>query len=290
MSRLALYFGLIVPLLAGGCERTGKPIGKDNVVGKPVTRQATTEIIAHRGASGEAPENTLAAIQLAWRQNADAVEIDVYLSKDGKIVTIHDGDTRRVAGVDKRVVDQTLAELKALDVGAWRGSQWAGQKIPTLSETLATIPDGKRMFVEIKCGPEIIPELRRAIGESRKKPEQIAFISFALDVCAALKKAFPAHPVYYLSGFTQDRDTQAWSPSADELTASARKAGLDGLDLAYTGPINRDYVQKFHSAGLEVYVWTVNDLAEARRMAAAGVAGITTDIPRGVRTALTDKK
>ena len=78
------------------------------------------EIIGHRGASFDAPENTLAAIRLAWEQKADAAEFDVFLSKDGKIVVIHDANTKRTAGVDKRVVDQTLDELRALTSGSGR--------------------------------------------------------------------------------------------------------------------------------------------------------------------------
>ena len=116
-----------------------------------------TDIIAHRGASFDAPENTLAAVQLAWKQNADAVEIDVQFSKDGHIVVIHDEDTRKTAGVRRKVSAQTLAELKALDIGAWKHKKWSGERIPTLAEAFAVIPADKRLFVEIKCGPECIP-------------------------------------------------------------------------------------------------------------------------------------
>src|SRR4051794_3938882 len=98
------------------------------------------EVIAHRGASHDAPENTLAAIKLAWQQEADAAEFDLHLSRDGKLVVIHDADTRRVAGVDKRVAEQTLAELRRLDVGAWKGPRFAGERIATLEEVLATVP------------------------------------------------------------------------------------------------------------------------------------------------------
>src|SRR4051794_19310515 len=79
----------------------------------------SVEIVGHRGASHDAPENTVAAIKLAWKQKADASEFDVYLSKDGKIVVIHDGTTKRTAGVAKKVIDQTLAELRELDAGKW---------------------------------------------------------------------------------------------------------------------------------------------------------------------------
>jgi len=85
------------------------------------------EIVAHRGASWDAPENTVAAWRLAWEQGADAAELDTYLTKDGKMVVLHDGSTQRTTGVDLRVAETTLAELRALDAGKWKGEQFAGR-------------------------------------------------------------------------------------------------------------------------------------------------------------------
>src|SRR5580700_5266452 len=148
-------------------------------------RSEAVEIIGHRGASEDAPENTLASFRLAWTQNADAAETDVYLSKDGEIVVIHDANTRRVGGRDGKVVDQTLAELKQLDIGRWKGEQWAGERIPTLAELLAIIPEGKRLFIEIKCGPEIVPQLVEVIRKAHKRPEQTCLIGFSYEVMQA---------------------------------------------------------------------------------------------------------
>ncbi len=123
----------------------------------------TPMIIAHRGASRDAPENTLAAVRLAWEQDADAVEVDVRLSADGHIVVIHDENTHRTTGKRKPVHEQTLAELKALNAGGHKGSQWTGESIPMLTEVLHTVPDGKQVFVEIKCGTNILHELERIV-------------------------------------------------------------------------------------------------------------------------------
>src|SRR5256885_16112584 len=106
------------------------------------------EIIAHRGASHDAPENTLAAVQLAWQQNADAVEVDVRMSKDGQLVVIHDDNTRRTGKAARKVSDQTLAELRWLDVGGWKGRQWSGERSTTLEEVMAAVPHRRRLFVE----------------------------------------------------------------------------------------------------------------------------------------------
>ena len=121
----------------------------------PIPRSASCEIIAHRGFSSQAPENTLSAFRLAWERGADACETDLHLTKDGNIVVTHDENLKRVSGEDKSVAHSALKELLTLDVGSWMGPKWKGEKIPTLDQALATMPVGKkRFFLEIK------PELR----------------------------------------------------------------------------------------------------------------------------------
>src|SRR5947207_13003675 len=100
------------------------------------------DIIAHRGASHDAPENTLAAVSLAWRQKAEAVEVDVRLSKDGKLAVIHDNNTRRTCKANGRSGEQTLAELRSLEVGRWKGRSWVRERISVMEEVLATITEG----------------------------------------------------------------------------------------------------------------------------------------------------
>src|SRR5262249_52335116 len=131
------------------------------------------DIIAHRGASLDAPENTLASARLGWEQGADAVEVDVRQSRDGHIVVIHDAHTRRTARVRKRVRAHSLAELRALDVGRWKHRHFAGERIPTLNEVIETVPPGKRLFVEIKSGPECLPQFVDTVKRSGKAPSQI---------------------------------------------------------------------------------------------------------------------
>jgi glycerophosphoryl diester phosphodiesterase len=242
------------------------------------------EIIAHRGASYDAPENTLAAIKLAWRQKADAAEFDVFLSKDGKIVVLHDRDTKRVAGVDRKVVDQTAAELRQLDVGRWKGPQFIGEKIPFLEEMLATVPPGKRVFVEVKCGAEIVPELDRLLRASRLKPEQTAVISFHAEVIAAVKKARPDLEAYWIVSLKPAKDKKL--PTAEELIARAKEIAADGLDLSASEVLDRPFAAKVKAANLKLYVWTVNDLPLARRMIEIGADGITTDRPGWLRAGL----
>jgi glycerophosphoryl diester phosphodiesterase len=245
------------------------------------------EIIAHRGASHDAPENTVAAIQLAWGQQADASEFDVFLSRDGKIVVLHDQDTKRVAGVDRKVADQTLAELRRLDVGRWKGDKFAGEKIPTLEEMLATVPPGKRVFIEVKCGPEIVPELDRVLRASRLEPAQTPVISFHAGVVGAVKKARPDLAAYWVVSLKARKGKEP--PTAEALIEQARAIRADGLDLSASPVLDRAYARKIKAARLKLYVWTVNDAALARRMVEIGVDGITTDRPGWLRGRLAER-
>jgi glycerophosphoryl diester phosphodiesterase len=243
------------------------------------SRSEAVEIIGHRGASDEAPENTLASFRLAWKQEADAAETDVYLSKDGEIVVIHDANTKRVGSRNRKVADQTLAELKQLDVGRWKREQWAGERIPTLGELLSIIPKGKRLFIEIKCGPEIAPRLVQVLQAAGKKPEQTCLISFSYEVMQRVKRELPALKCYWIVQLKRNRETGRWSPPLAQIIRKTKEAGLDGIDFGDAPVIDRDFVARVKEAGLGVYIWTVNTTKEADRLKQAGVDGITTNRP-----------
>jgi glycerophosphoryl diester phosphodiesterase len=246
----------------------------------PAAAQRTdsgVEFVAHRGESADAPENTMAAFRLAWERGDPAIELDVHLTSDGKLVVSHDADTERTTGVHRVIHESTLAELRALDAGRWKGERWAGERMPTLEEALATIPEGARCFIEIKVGPEAVPAVARAVRASGKRPEQLAIIGFDLDAVAEAKRQLPDIPAYYLASFRQDSTTGEWTPGIDELIRQAKAAGLDGLDLSYRGPLDAGSARRIREAGLELYVWTVDDPEVARRMIELGVDGITTN-------------
>jgi len=251
------------------------------VVVCPLSMANAVEITAHRGASHLAPENTLAAVNLAWQLGADSVEIDIFRTVDGKIVAIHDQDTRRTAGVKLKVTDTPLDRLRKLDVGRWKGQGWAGQQIPTLEEILTTIPDGKRLLIEIKCGKEVMPELHRILAASGKSPEQVAVIAFDHHVLLAAKKAMPKLHVQWVVGTLPERDrlTRNIRVTVQEVIASCRHGRFDGLSVRRDSEIDEDFVQQFHDAGLELHVWTVNSPEEAKKLVSLGVDAITTDRP-----------
>lgn len=243
------------------------------------------EIIAHRGASADAPENTLAAMKLGWEQKADAIELDLWLSKDGKLVVFHDADTKRFEETARKISSLTWQEAQQLDVGAWKGAQFKNERIPTLDSILATIPEGRRAVLEIKCGPEIVPELSRVIRASGLSPQQLAIISFNFDALKESKKMFPRVEHYFLHDYKKDTKTDTY-PELAPLIAQARAAGFDGLNLNFKWPITRAFVSEVKAAGLKMFVWTVDDAAVAKRLADAGVDGITTNRPQWLREQL----
>jgi glycerophosphoryl diester phosphodiesterase len=234
-------------------------------------------LIAHRGESYDAPENTLAAINLAWERNADAVEIDIRISKDDQIVVIHDDSTVRFGGNTKKIQEQTLQELKSFDVGIHKGDTWAHETIPTLEEVLDTIPAGKLLFVEIKCGIEVLRPLKKILFKRPLLHEKVVFIGLELETMQIIKQEFPRHEVCWVYEMEIAEEKNTWVPRLNELITKAQKAGLDGLDVLACETVNDLFVQKIHSAGMKLYVWTVNDAEEAKRLCEAGVDGITTD-------------
>jgi len=239
------------------------------------------EIVAHRGASHDAPENTVASFRAAWEQNADGAELDIYLTADSHIVVCHDKNTKRTAGVELVVASSTLAELRTLDVGIWKDLQFAGERIPTFQEMLATLPPDRKVYVEVKCGPEIVPEMVHQLEASGLPPERTPVICFSADVVAAVKTARPDLPAYWLSDLKEGK-------TAESLIARAREIHADGLDLKAGPELDQAFADKVKAAGLRLDVWTVNDPALARRMVEIGVAGITTDRPRWLREKLAE--
>ncbi len=235
-------------------------------------------ITAHRGASHDAPENTLAALRLGYVQGADAGECDVRLTRDGRIVLLHDATARRTAGRAWSVAAEPFERLRELDVGAWRGARWAGEKIPLLEEALALVPAGRRLLIEVKCGLEILAPLAALLERVAPSPEKLLLMSFDHALAVAMKRRFPAVETHWIV----DRE----NTSASALAQRARDAGLDGLNLDRRFPLDAAFVDTLHAEGLRVHVWTVDDAADARRLAEAGVDSLTTNRPGWLREQL----
>ena len=256
---------------------------------------AAVDIVAHRGASFDAPENTLAAETLAWRQGADAVETDIQLTRDGRIIVSHDKSAKRTTGRDAAIAHLTLTELRELDAGSWKGPQFAGEKMPTLDEQIGLIPAGKRMFVEIKIGPEILPELQRVLERSGASAATITLISFNYESLREARRQLPAYPTLYLAGYkvpdpkdpkTPKAPKAKPQPTIDEIIAQAKAGGFTGLDLQHTWPLTPADARKIKAAGLQLHVWTVDDEVIARHWIELGALSITTNRPQWLRERL----
>lgn len=244
-------------------------------------------IVAHRGASADAPENTLAAFRLAWELGADAAEGDFHLTADGHVVCHHDATTARTGGKDLLVTDATLAELRELEFGGWKAERFRGEPIPTLADMIATVPRGKTLYVEVKSGPEIGPALQQALSGAPLPAERVKIIAFDEAVIREAKRLLPDHEAYWLSSFRQDPETGDWSPSAAEVVRTALDVGADGVGLqGRLEVVDAALVRACREASLSVHVWTVDDPQAAREFARRGVASITTNQPDVIRRAL----
>lgn len=241
-------------------------------------------IVAHRGASHDAPENTMPAFLLAWERGADAIEGDFYLTSDGKIVCCHDTSTKRYANRDLVVKESTLAELQSLDVGKWKAEQYTGTQMPTLPDVLACVPDGKRVYVEVKCGPEIVPTLIHDFAASGLADKQIIVIAFNADVIAAVKQAAPQYKAYWLSSF-KEQENGTMTPTIKTVLRTLKAIKADGFSSSKDG-VTDTLIEQVEELGYEYHVWTVDDAPTANRFRQWGANSITTNRPKFVRDAL----
>lgn len=242
-------------------------------------------LVAHRGASRDAPENTLTAFELAWTQGADAIEGDFYLTKDGQIVCFHDRDTFRITGKKLVPAESTLAELQALDVGEWRDKKFAGLRMPTLQNVLATVPEGKRIYIEIKCGPEVVPALLTEVAKSKLSDEQVVVIAFNSAVIAAVKEKQPQWTANWLYSFN-NKSKSAPAREFPEVLKTLKEIKADGLSSNSHQELTKEHIETLETAGFQHHVWTVNDAETAQRFLDLGTQTVTTDTPGELRKAL----
>ena len=237
-------------------------------------------IIAHRGASYDAPENTLAAYRLAWEQQADGAEGDFQLTRDGRIVCIHDRTTGRTANADLVVADTNLAELQGLDVGVAKGARFAGERMATLEEILHKLPPEKLFYIEIKCGAEILLPLRQVVASCGAGPGQLRILCFDADLIAQARRVLPDVKAHWLVDYQADAIAGVKSPSHEGIWRTLGRINADGLNSqADASMLTPDFVRQLRAADLEVAAWTVDDPILAKQLIQAGVEALTTNRP-----------
>lgn len=232
------------------------------------------EIVGHRGFSGVAPENTLVAIRMAIESGADACEFDVYASKDGTVVLLHDATVDRTTSGKGKVTELTVAELKKLDAGSWKDAAYAGEPVPTLAEALALLKDsGCKAVIEIKMEgiADKVVEAVRTAGML----EQASVIAFSQEVVKDVRRLEPDLPCGWLYGKQlagTPEERAAW------IAGEAGRCGTRLVDLSY-GLLFPEVVAELKRRGLTVWTWTVDDPAVMRALSAWGVESITTNRP-----------
>src|ERR1700735_1059910 len=237
-------------------------------------------IIAHRGASGHAPENTMAAFERAVQLGAGFIETDLHLTRDARFVAIHDATLERTTNGRGSVRDFTLAELRRLDAGKWFDRDYMGQRIPTLEEILEFARKNDVIFyLEVKYDAawgmhhSLMAELQKAENAART-----IVISFDQTTLAALRRVDPA----IMMGFLAEEPGTDYVKDALEL--GARQL------CPHASLVNQELVERAHGADLQVATWTVDGDEEMRKVIAPGGRGIMTNFPDRLRALLEDMR
>jgi glycerophosphoryl diester phosphodiesterase len=260
---LLLIGGTVVAILFGGAWLMNDIQTHDDV-----------EIIAHRGAAGKAPENTLASVRQAIKDGADWIEIDVQESMDGEVVVIHDSDFMKLAGKDLKIWDATLGELGKIDVGSWFGPEFSAERVPTLAKVLEETRDQSHVLIELKYyGHD--QQLEQRVVDIVEKAGMVDDVAIMSLKHSGIKKFHALRPDWVVG-----------------LLSSKAIGNLFDLDVNFLavnmGMATPGFIRSAHLADKQVFVWTVNDLLSMSRMMSLGVDGIITDEPELARIVLTE--
>ena len=224
-----------------------------------------TSVIAHRGASADAPENTLAALELAIYEGADWVEIDVQETREGAVVVIHDSDLKKIGGSGLKVFEASLAELQGVDIGSWKHPSFSDQRVPTLQQVLGLCKNRINILIELKYygREERLEERVAALVEFAGMQDQIMMMSLSYPGIQKMKAIQPDWKVGLLSSVAMGDITRL---DADFFAINANFA-------------SRSLIKRAHKRNREVMVWTVNDPISISAMMSKGADGIITDKP-----------
>jgi glycerophosphoryl diester phosphodiesterase len=231
--------------------------------------EAQPQLIAHRGASFIAPENTGISYEIAFEMGAKAAECDIYMTKDNQIVLSHDANLRRTAGINIDITKSNYDEIKNIDVGSFKNAKYKGETIPLLKDILEMLPAGTQFFVEIKDDKRIIPYLKQVLDNSGKK-SQIVIIAFNYEVLKESKSTMLDIPHYWL--IFEDFQKK-------DVIKKIRESGIEGVNAKYS-ILDSNFIAAIKDEWYKCYAWTVNDPLVAMNLTKWGINGITTDRPQ----------
>jgi len=221
------------------------------------------KLIAHRGASADAPENTIAAFELAFVQRADGLELDVWLTKDSRVAVIHDRDLKRTLGKKARIDELTAREASKLGV-------------PMLGDVLELLPPGKRLYVEIKGGAGLVIPLKKELAKHGAKAKDIMLLGFDREVMAEIRRGIRNHEVWLN---IEPGEIGPVQPLISEL----KRLRFHGVSLGYSKKITPHVVDQLRRAKLGTTVWVIDDVVTARRMQLWGFDYLMTNRPAALR-------
>ena len=231
-------------------------------------------VIAHRGASYKAPENTLAAYRLAWKLNSDAIEIDIRKHKDVFLVCSHDNNLNRISSNRKSISSMLLSELTEVDVGSWKSKEYKNERMPLLSKVLSTIPKGKKVFIEIKGALKEIDELISIVKKSKLKVKDCHFLSYIPANIKKIKKDFPNFKA------TLNTIPAFYNYEIEKIKKLMKSTNSDGISLHIDSSESIKLVKKLKKEENFVLTWTVNDSRFMRKLTKWQADGIITDYPQ----------
>lgn len=234
-------------------------------------------ITAHRGSSIKAPENTLAAITEAIADGADYVEFDVRLTADGEVVLSHDNNLRRLTGIDQRINEMTLEEIKQIDIGSWFGDAYIGERIPTLDEVLAITRDHIKPYIELKPAPGDTQALVSAVIDSLPATlhDDAILASLSPEAIREVKRQAPQLQTTLFAQFV--------------VRGGLDTSIIDALGLRHNR-VTSDALEAAHRLDYQLHVWTVNSRSEMSRMIDLGVDNIITDRPDLLSEVLAERR
>ncbi|AJY77566.1 hypothetical protein VN24_06975 [Paenibacillus beijingensis] len=241
-------------------------------------------VIAHRGASGYAPENTMAAFDLAAAMGADYLELDVQMTRDGQPVVIHDATLERTTNGSGAVKGYTLAQLQRLDAGSWFGSKYKGERVPSLKEVLDRYYGRIGLFVEIKS-PELYPGIEASVarllaqygGAGTPSFRPVILQSFSAESVEKLRELMPDFPLGVLVVARSDLTDR-------KLRRFEQFAGYINMKQSLAG---EETIRRIHDRGMKVFAWTVRGARRAELLRLKGVDGIVTNFPDEVMCRVT---
>ncbi|MCB0652017.1 MAG: hypothetical protein KDC85_12135 [Saprospiraceae bacterium] len=236
--------------------------------------------VAHRGAAGLAPENTLAAVKKGLQHNADRIEIDVQQTKDGQVIVMHDNTLDRTTNGKGNIKDHTLREIRMLSAGKWFAPEFADEKVPTLEEVMEEINGRATLLIEIKEGNDYYPGIEENVLHTIDQfnaRDWCIIHSFSSEVIKSIHEKDPGirlHKLFY----AQLRFTPIMIENGTELFKFEDYPFVDEYSIYYRFA-NRNVIAKIHALGKKINVWTVNDKNTIDSLLSLGVDGIITDHP-----------